>query len=116
MSKNMVVTQPRPYIMTTVSNQWTSGICDCFQDLPQCCSGFWCFPCLACATTAYFGECFCLPLMDMITLCPVVSMSMRVAMRYHYKIQGDMGSDCVYSYFFNVCSWCQMAREIKRRR
>uniref|UniRef100_A0A3B4WUC9 Plac8 onzin related protein 6 n=1 Tax=Seriola lalandi dorsalis TaxID=1841481 RepID=A0A3B4WUC9_SERLL len=78
------------------------------------CFGLWCCPCLTCTTSTNFGECFCLPLLDNIILCPIVAMSMRVAMRYHYKIQGDMGSDCVYAYFCNVCSWCQMAREIKR--
>ena len=26
-----------------------------------------------------------------------------------------MTDDCVYATFCNVCSWCQMAREIKRR-
>lgn len=36
MSDKRVVTQPRPFIETTVSNQWTSGICDCVHDLPQC--------------------------------------------------------------------------------
>lgn len=36
MSDKRVMTQPRPFIETTVSNQWTSGICDCFHDLPQC--------------------------------------------------------------------------------
>lgn len=36
MPERMVVSQPRPFIMSSVSNQWTSGICDCFQDLPQC--------------------------------------------------------------------------------
>lgn len=36
MSEKTIVGQPRPYIMTTGNNEWTSGICDCFQDLPQC--------------------------------------------------------------------------------
>lgn len=31
------------------------------------------------------------------------------------SIQGDMTGDCVYATFCNMCSWCQMAREIKRR-
>lgn len=30
--------------------------------------------------------------------------------------QGDMTADCVYATACNICSWCQMAREIKRRR
>ena len=27
-----------------------------------------------------------------------------------------MTADCVYATFCNVCSWCQVAREIKRRK
>ncbi|KAM9335597.1 placenta-specific gene 8 protein-like [Symphorus nematophorus] len=126
MSQNMVITQPRPYTMTTVSNQWTSGICDCIDDLPQCCFAYWCFPCFACNTTSEFGECFCLPLMDSLcnatqmmfipTCVPPVAMSMRVAVRNRYGIQGDMTGDCVHATMCNICSWCQVAREIKRRR
>lgn len=29
--------------------------------------------------------------------------------------QGDMTGDCLYSTICNTCSWCQIAREIKRR-
>ncbi|KAM4597519.1 cornifelin homolog [Polymixia lowei] len=121
----MVVSQPKPFIVSNFSNQWSSGICDCFEDLPQCCFAYWCFPCFACATTSEFGECFCLPLLDVLwstlqlasvpSCTPPVSMSMRVAVRSRYGIQGDMMGDCVYATFCNMCSWCQMAREIKRR-
>uniref|UniRef100_A0A3B4Y704 Cornifelin-like n=1 Tax=Seriola lalandi dorsalis TaxID=1841481 RepID=A0A3B4Y704_SERLL len=121
MTTNLIINnqqpQPQPPTLVAVQSiQWSTGICDCFDDLQICCFGLWCCPCLTCTTSTNFGECFCLPLLDNIILCPIVAMSMRVAMRYHYKIQGDMGSDCVYAYFCNVCSWCQMAREIKRRR
>ncbi|KAK5876090.1 hypothetical protein CesoFtcFv8_027092 [Champsocephalus esox] len=34
----MAVTQPRPDIMNSGSGQWTSDICDCLDDLPQCTS------------------------------------------------------------------------------
>ncbi|KAL0970241.1 hypothetical protein UPYG_G00239260 [Umbra pygmaea] len=107
-------------------NQWSSGICSCFDDCHICCFAFWCFPCFACNTTSKFGECFCLPLVDIMSLSaqqfglptctpPPVSMSMRVAVRKRYNIQGDMAEDCAYSTFCNICSWCQMAREIKKR-
>lgn len=36
MSIRRVVTQPRPFVATSTSNKWSSGICDCFHDLPQC--------------------------------------------------------------------------------
>uniref|UniRef100_A0A8C7CJ09 Uncharacterized protein n=1 Tax=Oncorhynchus kisutch TaxID=8019 RepID=A0A8C7CJ09_ONCKI len=43
-------------------------------------------------------------------------MSMKVAVYNRYAIHGDMMADCVYSTFCNICSWCKLAREIKRRR
>ncbi|XP_064786834.1 placenta-specific gene 8 protein-like [Oncorhynchus masou masou] len=119
--------QPQtPTFIAVHSNQWSTGICDCFDDFQVCCFAFWCFPCFACTTTSEFGECFCLPMLDGLwsstqlvgvpTCIPPVSMSMRVAVRTRYGIQGDMKADCVNSTFCNICSWCQMAREIKRRR
>ncbi|XP_067379819.1 cornifelin-like [Channa argus] len=128
MTTNVFVNQPPPTttLIAVQPNQWSTGICDCFDDLNVCCFAFWCFPCFACHTTAEFGECCCLPLLDSVgvaaqlfgfpVLIPPVSMSMRVAVRFRYKIPGDMGNDCVYATFCNTCSWCQMAREIKRRK
>ncbi|KAJ8008381.1 hypothetical protein DPEC_G00104230 [Dallia pectoralis] len=108
------------------SDQWSSSICGCFDDLYICCCGFWCFPCFACSVTSKFGECCCLPVLDILSLSaqqfglptcgpPAVSMSIRVAARTRFGIQGDMMEDCLYSSLCNTCSWCQIAREIKRR-
>lgn len=36
MADKGIVSQPRPFIGNSVSNNWSSGICDCTQDLPQC--------------------------------------------------------------------------------
>uniref|UniRef100_A0A4W6DH86 Plac8 onzin related protein 2 n=1 Tax=Lates calcarifer TaxID=8187 RepID=A0A4W6DH86_LATCA len=83
----------------------TTGICDCCSDLDVCCFACWCFPCFTCSTMSTFGENFCLPLLDMI-----------VAVRSRYGIQVNMTSDCMYATFCNTCSWCQIAREIKRRK
>ncbi|XP_010886038.2 placenta-specific gene 8 protein [Esox lucius] len=98
------------------NDQWSTDICGCFDDLHICCFGFWCFPCFTCTVTSDFGECFCLPLLDMWSFSgPAVSMSMRVAVRSRYGIQGDMMADWMYSTLCNICSWCQIAREMKRR-
>uniref|UniRef100_A0A674EAK8 Plac8 onzin related protein 6 n=1 Tax=Salmo trutta TaxID=8032 RepID=A0A674EAK8_SALTR len=93
------------------------------------CFAYWYFPCFACTTTSVFGECFCLPLLDVLmgftqlvevsSCTPPVYMSMRVAVRNRYAIHvayGTLCKDCVYSTFCNICSWCQLAWEIKRRR
>ncbi|XP_042368501.1 plac8 onzin related protein 4 [Plectropomus leopardus] len=115
MSGKMVMTQPRPLIMTTTSNQWTSGICDCFQDLPQCCLAFWCLPCFTCKTAHEAGECLCLPLLDAFGVIPPMTTALRVSVRQRYGIEGTICNDCVYSFFCGPCTWCQISREIKTR-
>ncbi|XP_020776281.1 cornifelin homolog B-like [Boleophthalmus pectinirostris] len=115
MTSKMVVRQPQPVMDSLVSDEWSTGICDCCQDVPECCFAFWCMPCFACITTKRYGQCLCLPLLDMFGLIPPISMSMRVSMRHRYGIKGDMCNDCVYSFFCTPCSWCQMSREMKRR-
>lgn len=92
------------------------------------CCGFWCLPCLACSTMEKFGECTCLPLVDLVgPVCsglfriPVfagypAALSLRVAMRYKYGIQGTLCQDVALSCFCSSCSWCQMAREIQAQK
>ncbi|XP_071361898.1 cornifelin homolog B-like [Trachinotus anak] len=95
--------------------EWGSGICDCCQDVPECCLAFWCFPCFACKTSKAYGECLCLPLLDAYSCIPPITMSMRVSMRQRYGIRGTMCNDCVYATFCTACAWCQMSREMRRR-
>uniref|UniRef100_A0AAY4BNB9 Uncharacterized protein n=1 Tax=Denticeps clupeoides TaxID=299321 RepID=A0AAY4BNB9_9TELE len=101
MTSTVIVTQPQTFVVQT-SNQWSTGICDCCEDLSscECCFGFWCFWCFACKTAKELGECLCLPLM-------------RATMRQRYGIQvpGTICNDCIYSVFCGPCVWCQMSRE-----
>ncbi|XP_049425038.1 cornifelin homolog B-like isoform X2 [Epinephelus fuscoguttatus] len=115
MTSKMVVNQPRPFIMNTTSHEWTSGICDCCQDLPQCCLAFWCLPCFACKTSFEAGECVCLPLLDAYGLIPPITTALRVSVRTRYGIEGTVCNDCVIACCCGPCNWCQLAREIKAR-
>lgn len=36
MSSTMIISQPQPVMVSQTSNEWGSGICDCFQDVPEC--------------------------------------------------------------------------------
>uniref|UniRef100_A0A3Q4BGR2 Uncharacterized protein n=1 Tax=Mola mola TaxID=94237 RepID=A0A3Q4BGR2_MOLML len=108
MAERKVVTQPRPFVRTSTSNKWTSGIC-------ECCFAFWCFPCFACITARDAGECLCLPLLDSFGAIPPITTALRVSIRQRYGIEGTICKDCVYSFFCGPCSWCQIAREIKTR-
>ncbi|XP_008325844.1 cornifelin homolog A-like [Cynoglossus semilaevis] len=113
---SVTINQPRPFVTTSVSNQWSSGICDCCQDLPQCCLACWCFPCFTCKTAHEHGECTCLPLLDAFGFIPPITTSMRVSVRHTYGIQGTICEDCVKAFFCGPCTWCQLAREIKTRK
>ncbi|XP_047443583.1 cornifelin homolog A-like [Mugil cephalus] len=106
--------------------EWTSGLCDCFEDASTCCYGFWCCPCLACTVSGRFGENYCLPLCDVASawtgtlygfpLCvPPAVLSMRASMRNRYGIKGSLCKDIAVACFCQLCAWCQMHRELKNR-
>ncbi|XP_033991139.1 cornifelin homolog B-like [Trematomus bernacchii] len=115
MTSKMVNSQPQCVMDTRDSDEWGSGICDCFQNVPECCFAFWCCPCFACKTTKTYGQGLCLPLLDMSCCVPPVTMSMRVSMRERYALQDTMFRDCLFATFCTACSWCQMSREMRRR-
>ncbi|XP_069807447.1 cornifelin homolog [Dendropsophus ebraccatus] len=103
-------------------NEWSTGVCDCCDDMGICCCAFWCFPCFQCKTVSDFGECICLPIMDpgcfgyigTSAVCPPISMAMRAAVRERYRVRGSICDDCCSLYCCFSCTWCQMAREIKK--
>ncbi|XP_075440364.1 placenta-specific gene 8 protein-like [Ascaphus truei] len=125
---DLITSQPGVVTTQTVTvtqgSGWGSGMCDCCDDCGICCCAFWCFPCLQCRTVSDFGECLCLPLLDPLCMgylgcsgvIPPITMGMRAAVRERYKIQGSLCDDCGISCCCYSCTWCQIAREIKRRR
>uniref|UniRef100_A0A3B3BMD5 Uncharacterized protein n=1 Tax=Oryzias melastigma TaxID=30732 RepID=A0A3B3BMD5_ORYME len=106
--------------------EWNTALLDCFEDASTCCYGFWCGPCLACTVSGRFGECYCLPLCDVLCtgaqlfgppVCvPPVAASMRAAMRNRYGIEGSIADDILAACCCTWCAWCQMHRELKHRR
>lgn len=48
--------------------------------------------------------------------CVLLFMAVSFFFVLWFSAQGDMAGDCVYATCCNICSWCQMAREIKRRK
>ncbi|XP_061566413.1 cornifelin homolog [Cololabis saira] len=116
MSQKINTSQPRPFIATATSNQWTSGICDCFQDPRHCCFAFWCYPCFTCITAREAGECLCLPLLDGFGIIPPITTAMRVSVRQRYGIEGSICNDCVHACCCGPCTWCQVSREFRARK
>ncbi|XP_063043577.1 cornifelin homolog B-like [Engraulis encrasicolus] len=118
MANTMVVSQPVAMQSTVLSNQWSTGIFDCLDDLPSCCFSYWCFWCAACQTSRDYGEALCLPLVDLFGLggcVPAIAMAMRADMRHRYGIQGSLMEDFGYAYILPACVYCQMYREVKAR-
>ncbi|KAL7389963.1 hypothetical protein ABVT39_012551 [Epinephelus coioides] len=113
-----VLTQPQPLVLSSDDAEWASGICDCCNDMRECCFAFWCCPCFACKTSKQYGHHLCLPLLD-VCGCGCVhplTMSMRVYVRHRYGIKGSLCRDCLCSSFCPPCVWCQMSREMKKRK
>ncbi|XP_071385980.1 cornifelin homolog B-like [Centroberyx affinis] len=113
---SLVFSQPRSLVVSSETDDWASGVCDCCDDMADCCLGFWCCPCFACKTTKAYGQCLCLPLLDIFGCIPPVTMTMRVSMRQRYGIKGNMCQDCVCATCCSPCVWCQMSREMKTRK
>ncbi|NP_001314982.1 plac8 onzin related protein 5 [Danio rerio] len=111
----MTTQQPGQFMIAQTNDQWSSGICDCCDNVPECCFSFWCFPCFACSTARKHGECLCLPLLDGFGFIPAITLAMRVSVRSRYGIKGSICKDCAYSTFCGACSWCQISREMNIR-
>ncbi|XP_071234373.1 placenta-specific gene 8 protein-like [Salvelinus alpinus] len=110
----MAVHQQQITTVTTTqrSGEWSTGLCDCCSDMGTCCCALWCFPCLQCQTASHFGWCLCMPLLDPCAFM-AVSCCMRSSMRERYGIQGSTCGDVALVCCCYVCTWCQMAREVK---
>ncbi|XP_066578922.1 cornifelin homolog B [Amia ocellicauda] len=115
MATKIVIQQPQPLMYEMESTEWSTGICDCCEDIESCCLAFWCGPCFACKTVHEYGECLCLPLLDMFGFIPPIALTMRVVTRQRYGIKDTICHDCLYACCCYACSWCQVSREIKMR-
>ncbi|XP_041093252.1 cornifelin-like [Polyodon spathula] len=111
MAQPQAMTVRQQVISVQMPSHWSSGTCDCCDDMTICCCGFWCLPCLECHTASEFGECCCLPL-----LVPATSLVMRTGVRERYKIQGSILDDCCMLCWCYALTVCQTAREIKKRK
>ncbi|XP_030294297.1 cornifelin homolog B-like isoform X1 [Sparus aurata] len=111
-----VWSQPQRLVFSSDDGEWTSGICDCCDDMRECCFAFWCCPCFACKTAKAYGQCLCLPLLDIFSCTYPITMSMRVSIRQRYGIRGSLCHDCLCSTCCPSCVWCQMSREMKSRK
>jgi Cys-rich protein (TIGR01571 family) len=97
------------------------SLCGCFNDMPTCCFGFWCHPCLYGINaekidgSSCVGSCLVYCLTSIFHLCWLPHMSKRKTLRMKYRLKEEPCHDCLVTAFCAGCSVCQEARELKTR-
>ncbi|CAA7033763.1 unnamed protein product [Microthlaspi erraticum] len=104
--------------------EWSTGLCDCFEDVPNCCMTFWC-PCVTFGEVAEIvdrGSTSCGTAGALYTLIACVtgcacfySCFYRTKIRKQYNLKGDDCEDCLLHFFCEVCALTQAYRELNHR-
>ncbi|XP_041466948.1 cornifelin-like [Lytechinus variegatus] len=97
-----------PLMPRGVPRAWSSGLLQCFDDIPSCLIGFFFHPCHQCCIASDMGESCCVPM-----CLPGPLISMRALHRGRHNVQGSLLNDCCTSIFCGWCAGCQLAREVQ---
>ncbi|KAK4371808.1 hypothetical protein RND71_007192 [Anisodus tanguticus] len=103
---------------------WSTGLCDCFSDVSNCCITCWC-PCITFGQIAEIvdnGTASCGAsgalyfLIEALTGCGCIySCFYRTKMRKQYMLPESPCGDCCLHFFCECCALCQEYRELKHR-
>ncbi|KAJ3705788.1 hypothetical protein LUZ61_009493 [Rhynchospora tenuis] len=103
---------------------WSTGLCDCFDDVNNCCLTCWC-PCITFGQIAEIvdrGNTSCgtagglYILLACLTGCQwIYSCTYRSRMRMEHNLQEVPCCDCCVHFCCEGCALCQMSRELKNR-
>ncbi|XP_030468117.1 protein PLANT CADMIUM RESISTANCE 2-like [Syzygium oleosum] len=103
---------------------WSTGLCDCFDDIKSCCITFWC-PCITFGRiseildkgeTSCVMNCAIFALIHSITRCACLySCFYRTKLRREFGLKQDPCHDCLVHYCCMNCALCQEYRELKSR-
>ncbi|CAL5430623.1 unnamed protein product [Camellia sinensis] len=119
--------KPQPAIQALPKSQvpWSTGLCDCFDDVPNCCITCWC-PCITFERIAEIvdkGSTSCgasgalYTLISIVVGCPCFySCFYRSKMRQQYLLHESPCGDCLVHCCCESCALCQEYRELKNRR
>ncbi|CAI9118127.1 OLC1v1019652C1 [Oldenlandia corymbosa var. corymbosa] len=109
---------------SNVPGEWSTGLCDCFSDVPNCCLTCWC-PCITFGQIAEIvdqGSTSCeasgalYTLISLVTGCACIySCFYRSKMRKHYNLPESPCGDCLVHFCCESCALCQEHRELKNR-
>ncbi|KAL2545925.1 Protein PLANT CADMIUM RESISTANCE 2 [Forsythia ovata] len=112
---------PPPQTHVGTPGRWSSGLCDCFSDVPNCCLTCWC-PCITFGHIAEIidrGSTSCrvsgaLYALMALTGCACIHSSFyRSRMRKEYMLPESPCADCPVHFFCETCALCQEYRQLK---
>ncbi|XP_076921948.1 protein PLANT CADMIUM RESISTANCE 2-like [Bidens hawaiensis] len=106
---------PSPRVPQT---SWSSGLCDCCLDIPNCCLTLWC-PCITFGQIAEIVDknntaCGVHGAIYTISCC-LSSCSNRTKMRRQYRLPEEPTNDCCVHFCCEPCALCQEYRELQQR-
>uniref|UniRef100_A0A8C8DQG1 Cornifelin n=1 Tax=Oryzias sinensis TaxID=183150 RepID=A0A8C8DQG1_9TELE len=81
------VVQLQPRIRVQEAEQWSTGLCECYKDMGDCCFALCCLPVFTCKVARAAGACPCLPLLDCMGCVPPASLAVRASVRERYGIK-----------------------------
>ncbi|GLT26026.1 hypothetical protein SLA2020_011170 [Shorea laevis] len=103
-------------------NPWSSGLCGCFSNVPNCCMTFWC-PCVTFGRIAEIvdrGSTSCgvsgaiYALISCLTGCGCIySFFYRSKLRKQYVLEKSPCADCLVHFCCEPCALCQEYRQLK---
>eukprot|EP00656_Telonema_subtile_P005228 TRINITY_DN12376_c0_g1_i1.p1 TRINITY_DN12376_c0_g1~~TRINITY_DN12376_c0_g1_i1.p1 ORF type:complete len:177 (-),score=6.53 TRINITY_DN12376_c0_g1_i1:504-1034(-) len=92
-------------------NQWSSGVCGCFDDCGSCCYACFCPSCaVASAASRYDGSNWCFN-----WLCKSPCATHNILRTGKYSIKGGCGDDICLPLCCSTCVAARMLREVKVR-
>ncbi|KAK6134245.1 hypothetical protein DH2020_032007 [Rehmannia glutinosa] len=117
--------QPSPLqVPNGIPGPWSTGLCDCFSDVSNCCITCWC-PCITFGQIAEIvdrGSTSCgasgalYGLIAYLTGCACIySCFYRSRMRSQYMLAEDPCADCLIHFCCEYCALCQEYRELQHR-
>ncbi|KAL2518795.1 Protein PLANT CADMIUM RESISTANCE 2 [Abeliophyllum distichum] len=110
---------PQPHVGTP--GRWSSYLCDCVSDVPNCCITCWC-PCITfghitesidrgSTTCGVSGALYAL--MALTGCACIYSSFYRSRMRKEYLLPESPCADCPVHFFCETCALCQEYRQLK---